>query len=100
MVIAKKCDIINLYEYAVFYKRGRKNKNGDRTMNNKITIIGAGSVGATVAYTLVSTNSVAEIVLIDVNTAKAEAEALDILQSTPYLNPTKIYSGTYHFGCW
>ena len=64
-------------------------------MNNKITIIGAGSVGATVAYTLVSTNSVAEIVLIDVNTAKAEAEALDILQSTPYLNPTKIYSGTY-----
>ena len=64
-------------------------------MNNKVTIIGAGSVGATVAYTLVATGSVAEIVLIDVNTAKAEGEALDILQSTPYLHPTKIYSGTY-----
>ena len=34
-------------------------------MNNKVTIIGAGSVGATVAYTLVATGSVAEIVLID-----------------------------------
>lgn len=64
-------------------------------MNNKITIIGAGSVGATIAYTLVATGSVAEIVLIDVNVDKAKGEALDIRQSTPYLNPTKIYCGTY-----
>ena len=64
-------------------------------MNNKVTIIGAGSVGATIAYTLVATGSVAEIVLIDVNKPKAEGEALDILQSTPYLHPTKIYSGDY-----
>ena len=64
-------------------------------MNNKVTIIGAGSVGATVAYTLVATGSVAEIVLIDVNEAKAKGEALDILQATPYLSPTKIYYGTY-----
>ena len=64
-------------------------------MTNKVTIIGAGSVGATVAYTLVATGSVSEIVLIDVNTAKAEGEAMDIRQSTPYLHPVKIYSGTY-----
>ena len=64
-------------------------------MTNKVTIIGAGSVGATVAYTLVATGSVSEIVLIDVNTAKAEGEALDIRQSTPYLHPVKIYAGTY-----
>ena len=64
-------------------------------MNNKVTIIGAGSVGATVAYTLVATGSVAEIVLIDVNEAKAKGEALDILQATPYLSPVKIYFGTY-----
>ena len=64
-------------------------------MNNKVTIIGAGAVGATVAYTLVATGSVAEIVLIDVNEAKAKGEALDILQATPYLSPTKIYYGTY-----
>ena len=64
-------------------------------MNNKVTIIGAGSVGATVAYTLVATGTVAEIVLIDVNEAKAKAEAMDIFQATPYLHPTKIYFGTY-----
>ncbi len=64
-------------------------------MNNKVTIIGAGSVGATVAYTLVATGSVAEIVLIDVNEEKAKGEAMDILQATPYLSPAKIYFGTY-----
>ena len=64
-------------------------------MNNKVTIIGAGSVGATVAYTLVATGSVSEIVLIDVNVDKAKGEALDILQATPYLSPVKIYCGTY-----
>ena len=64
-------------------------------MNNKVTIIGAGSVGATVAYTLVATGSVAEIVLIDVNEAKAKGEAMDIRQATPYLSPAKIYFGTY-----
>ena len=64
-------------------------------MNNKVTIIGAGSVGATVAYTLVATGTVAEIVLIDVNVEKAKGEAMDILQATPYLHPAKIYYGTY-----
>ena len=64
-------------------------------MNNKVTIIGAGSVGATVAYTLVATGTVAEIVLIDVNAEKAKGEAMDILQATPYLHPAKIYDGTY-----
>ena len=64
-------------------------------MNNKVTIIGAGSVGATVAYTLVATGSVAEIVLIDVNEAKAKGEAMDIRQATPYLSSAKIYFGTY-----
>ena len=64
-------------------------------MKNKVTIIGAGSVGATVAYTLVATGSVSEIVLIDVNEAKAQGEAMDILQATPYLHTVKIYCGTY-----
>ncbi len=64
-------------------------------MNNKVTIIGAGSVGATVAYTLMTTGSVSEIVLIDVNEAKAKGEALDMIQATPYLYPTKVYFGTY-----
>ena len=38
---------------------------------NKITIIGTGSVGATIAYTLNTMGIASEIVLIDINTEKA-----------------------------
>ncbi len=64
-------------------------------MNKKVTIIGAGSVGATIAYTLVVQGTVSEIVLIDVKREKAEGEALDIKQATPFLSPVKIYAGDY-----
>ena len=39
-------------------------------MSSKITIIGAGSVGATIAYTLSSQDIASEIVLIDINKEK------------------------------
>ena len=64
-------------------------------VTNKVTIIGAGSVGATIAYTLVANGPVSEIVLIDVNEPKAKAEALDIRQATPFLTSSKIYEGSY-----
>lgn len=64
-------------------------------MANKVTIIGAGSVGATIAYTLVVNSPVSEIVLIDINEGKAVGEALDIKQATPFLSPTQVYAGTY-----
>ena len=51
-------------------------------MSSKITIIGAGSVGATIAYTLSSQDIASEIVLIDINKQKAEGEVLDIIQGT------------------
>lgn len=64
-------------------------------MNNKVTIIGVGSVGATIAYTLVASSSVSQIVLIDVNSEKAESEAMDIKQATPFLSPANVYEGDY-----
>ena len=54
---------------------------------NKITIIGTGSVGSTIAYTLTATNIASEIVMIDVNDKKAMGEALDIRQGTPFCAP-------------
>ena len=41
-------------------------------MSSKITIIGAGSVGATIAYTLSSADIASEIVVIDINKEKVE----------------------------
>ncbi len=64
-------------------------------MSKKITIIGAGSVGATIAYTLTVKGSASEIVLIDINTQKALGEALDIRQGTPFCTPVSIYAGSY-----
>ena len=62
---------------------------------NKISIIGAGAVGSTIAYTQTVQGIASEIVLIDINTAKAEGEALDIIQGTPLCSPCNIYQGTY-----
>ncbi len=62
---------------------------------SKITIIGTGSVGSTIAYTLAVTAAASEIVMIDVNEEKALGEALDIRQGTPFCAPCSIYAGTY-----
>lgn len=62
---------------------------------NKVTIIGAGAVGSTIAYTIALQGQASEIVLVDINTAKAEGEAMDIRQGSPYFSPLKITSGDY-----
>lgn len=62
---------------------------------NKITIIGSGSVGATIAYTLTISGLSSEIVLIDINNEKALGEALDIRQGLPFCNPCTVYAGSY-----
>ena len=62
---------------------------------SKITIIGAGAVGATTAYSL-STHAIAdEIVIVDINTNKSTGNALGIAHGVPLSKPVKIYSGNY-----
>lgn len=61
----------------------------------KITIIGAGSVGSTIAYTLASGGIASEVVMIDINEDKALGEALDIRQGMPFCPPVSIYAGSY-----
>ena len=62
---------------------------------NKITVIGTGSVGSTIAYTLTINGLASEIVMIDINGEKALGEALDIRQGTPFCNPCTVYAGSY-----
>ncbi|MDO5478627.1 MAG: NAD(P)-binding domain-containing protein, partial [Clostridia bacterium] len=64
-------------------------------MSRKITIIGAGSVGSTIAYTLSMEDLASEIVLIDVNKDKAEGEVMDIIQGTCFRDPISVISGDY-----
>ena len=62
---------------------------------NKITVIGSGSVGSTIAYTLTVMGLASEIVMIDINHEKSLGEALDIRQGIPFCNPANIYAGSY-----
>ena len=62
---------------------------------NKVTIIGTGSVGSTIAYTMAVNGIASEIVMIDINEEKALGEALDIRQGTPFCAPVSIYAGSY-----
>lgn len=64
-------------------------------MGSKITIIGAGSVGATIAYTLSNENIASEIVMIDVNKEKLAGEVMDIMQGTGFRDPISIIAGDY-----
>ena len=61
----------------------------------KITIIGSGSVGSTISYTLMVMGLANEICMIDINSKKAFGEALDIQQGTPFCTPCRVYSGDY-----
>ena len=64
-------------------------------MSSKITIIGAGSVGSTIAYTLSNEDIASEIVLIDINKKKVEGEVMDIAQGTCFRDPVSIIAGEY-----
>ncbi|MDD4169571.1 MAG: L-lactate dehydrogenase, partial [Desulfotomaculaceae bacterium] len=63
--------------------------------NRKIGIVGAGSVGASIAYALTISGLANELVLVDVNTAKAEGEAMDLAHAAAFIKPVYIYAGTY-----
>ena len=61
----------------------------------KVTIIGAGNVGATIAYTLAIEGIANEILMIDIKADKAEGEAMDITQGSPFFKGTLVTSGDY-----
>ena len=62
----------------------------------KIVIVGAGNVGSSTAYNLMIQGVCNEIVLIDINKTKANAEALDLQHCVEYINRTvSIYAGEY-----
>ena len=62
---------------------------------SKISVIGAGSVGATIANDLMIQGTASEIVLVDINKQKAFGEALDIYQGAPFCSPAIVRSGDY-----
>ena len=63
--------------------------------NRKVAVIGAGNVGASIAYALTIRNLATEIILIDVDEKRAEGEALDIQHGIPYMGMSSVKHGSY-----
>jgi L-lactate dehydrogenase len=63
--------------------------------SRRITIVGAGAVGATLAYALMVRGQCDELVLVDVNRAKAEGEAMDLRHGLPFVRPVDVHVGDY-----
>ena len=61
----------------------------------KIGIVGCGMVGSASAFALVMKGVGREIVLVDVNRARAEAEANDIYHAVPFAHRLRVRAGDY-----
>jgi L-lactate dehydrogenase len=61
----------------------------------KIGIVGTGMVGSTAAYALVLRGVGQEIVLVDINKKRAQAEADDIFHAVPFAHSLRVRAGEY-----
>src|SRR5262245_55772008 len=61
----------------------------------KVGIVGCGMVGSASAFALVMRGVGREIVLVDLNRARAEAEADDIHHAVPFAHPLTVRAGSY-----
>ena len=63
---------------------------------NRVVLVGTGAVGCSYAYSLINQGVVEELVLVDVNEAKAEGEAMDLNHGMPFApSPVKVWKGSY-----
>lgn len=61
---------------------------------SKVSVIGAGAVGASMAYAMLIRESAREVVLYDVNEAKVVAEVLDLAHGTQFTGSSVISGGS------
>ena len=61
----------------------------------KVGIVGTGLVGATAGYAMVMQGVGREIVLVDKNLARAQAEADDLQHAVPFAHPMQMHGGDY-----
>ena len=59
----------------------------------RLAIVGAGSVGTSLAYAALIRGSAREVALYDVNTAKVDAEVLDLAHGTQFTGSSRVVGG-------
>ena len=60
----------------------------------KVSIIGAGFVGATTAFALMNSGIATEICIYDINMDKAMGEVMDLVHGTSFVKPVNVYAGS------
>ncbi|MBC2581048.1 L-lactate dehydrogenase [Clostridium sp. DJ247] len=63
--------------------------------STKISIVGAGFVGSTTAFALMTAGLASDIVIVDINKDKAEGEAMDLSHGASFVKPVNITAGDY-----
>jgi hypothetical protein len=66
-----------------------------RPVNDKVTIIGAGFVGATSAYALINAGVTSQIAMVDINEKKLDGEVMDLNHGISFVPPVRVYKGDY-----
>lgn len=64
-------------------------------VSGKIGLVGTGMVGSSFAYALMQRGLANELVLVDLDTARAEGEAMDLNHGMPFVRPMRISAGQY-----
>jgi L-lactate dehydrogenase len=65
----------------------------------RVAIVGAGSVGSTTAYTLLTSGLTAEIVLIDRDRRRAEGHVHDLRDAEVFSHNTRVFAGEFGDCC-
>ncbi len=61
----------------------------------KVTIVGAGMVGSSIAYASMIKGIAREIALVDINEELAKGQAMDLSHGNAYVRPIRIHGGDY-----
>jgi L-lactate dehydrogenase len=67
----------------------------DNNKTTRIVVIGTGFVGSSYSFALLNQGITDEMVLIDLNKAKAEGDAMDLNHGMPFGSPMKIWAGDF-----
>ena len=73
----------------------RRSGDDKAPLRQKIGIVGCGMVGSASAFAMVMRGVGREIVLVDVNKERAQAEAKDIFHAVPFASPMTVRAGAY-----
>ena len=87
--------MVNDKDAAVIDRKAANNDSKVAVNDRKVAIVGCGFVGSSSAFALMQSGLFSEMVLIDVDRARAEGEALDISHGSPFAAPMRIYAGDY-----